>query len=76
MEDHQEKSNLNNYRQNKIGKRLLSIPETAEYISRTQGAVQELIYKGIIPVVKWDRRIFIDIHDLDALIDQSKKKKN
>lgn len=59
----------------KISKRLLSIPETAEYLGRTRGAVQELIYKGIIPVVKWDRRKFIDILDLDALIEQSKTSK-
>lgn len=60
-------------KEQRAGKRLFSIEESAVRLGRTPGAVRELVYKGIIPFVQFDRRIFIDVQDLDALIEQSKK---
>ena len=53
-------------------KRLLSVEEAAHYLGRTPGAIRELIYKGRLPVVKIDRRVQVDIQDLDLLVEKSK----
>lgn len=55
-----------------IGKRLLSVPEAAEYLGRTAWGIRGLIDNGKIPVVRFDRRVQIDRHDLDLLIERSK----
>jgi hypothetical protein len=52
-------------------RRLLNIKDAAEYLGRTEWAVRELIWKGL-PVVRIDRRIQLDLQDLDALIDSAK----
>jgi excisionase family DNA binding protein len=56
----------------KVQKRLLSVEEAAVYVGRTKEAVQHLIAAGKLPVVKADRRVFLDIRDLDLWIDQCK----
>jgi hypothetical protein len=63
------KGNLN-HRQ--IQKRLYTVEEAAEYLGRTVYAVREIYYSGKVPVVKIDGRIFIDVQDLERLIQQSK----
>ena len=55
-----------------IGKRLLSVPEAAEYLGRTPWAVRGLIDNGKLPVVRLDRRVQIDRLDLDRLIERCK----
>ncbi|WKZ34026.1 MAG: helix-turn-helix domain-containing protein [Thermodesulfobacteriota bacterium] len=55
-----------------IKPRLLSIEQAAIYLGRTPGAVRELIYKGRLPMVKLDRRIHLDLNDLDRIIEQHK----
>lgn len=49
----------------KTQKRLLNVEEAAVYLGRTKEAVQHLIAAGKLPVVKSDRRVFLDIRDLD-----------
>jgi excisionase family DNA binding protein len=52
----------------KIRKRLLSVNEAAVYLGRTREAVQHMVASGKLPVVKSDRRVFLDIKDLDQWI--------
>jgi len=56
----------------KIRKRLLAAEDAAVYLGRTKEAVQRLIAAGNLPTVKSDRRVFLEIQDLDRWIDQSK----
>ena len=56
----------------KIRKRLLTVEEAAVYLGRSKEAVQHLIAAGKLPTVKSDRRVFLDIKDLDQWIEQSK----
>jgi excisionase family DNA binding protein len=56
----------------KVQKRLLTVEEAAVYIGRTKEAVQHLIAAGKLPIVKSDRRVFLDIRDLDRWIEQCK----
>lgn len=56
----------------KSGPRLLNVEGAAEYISRSIKAMRQLISKGIVPIVRMDGRIFIDVRDLDKIIDESK----
>jgi hypothetical protein len=58
--------------QGEVQKRLYSIEEAAVYLGRTVYAVREIYYSGKLPVVKIDGRIYIDIQDMDTLIEQSK----
>jgi excisionase family DNA binding protein len=50
----------------------LNVEEAAVYLGRTKEAVQHLIAAGKLPVVKPDRRVFLDIRDLDQWIEQCK----
>lgn len=61
---------------NPVRKRLLSIKEAGEYLGRSIWAIRELQYKGILPYVRFDRRIYFDIRDLDEVIDRHKEKFN
>jgi hypothetical protein len=56
-------------------KRLYTVDEAATYLGRTPKALWELIWSGKLPTVRCDRRVYMDIHDLDALIDRSKAHK-
>ncbi len=53
-------------------RRLVSVPEAAEYLGRSTGAVREMIYSGKLPCVRFDRRVSIDLRDLENLIEHSK----
>lgn len=56
-----------------VAKRLLTVDEAAFYIGRTANAMRHLIAEGVIPIVRIGRkRIFIDIRDLDKIIEESK----
>ena len=58
--------------QDRLQKRLYSVDEAAVFLGRTPGAVRELIFKGKLPKVAIDRRVQLDRHDLDRLIDTHK----
>lgn len=55
-----------------VKRRLLSIEEAAVYMGRTEEAMQHLIASGKIRTVRIDRRVFVDLKDLDKLIEDYK----
>ena len=52
--------------------RLMTVEQAATYLGRTREAVQHLIAERRIPVVRSDRRVFLDVRDLDRWIDEAK----
>jgi excisionase family DNA binding protein len=55
-------------------KRLYSVPEAAYYLGRSVDGLRELIWKGQIPIVKADRRVLLDVRDMDEFIERNKTK--
>jgi excisionase family DNA binding protein len=55
-----------------IEPRLLSVEQAAQYISRSRAAVEHMVAAAKLPVVRSDRRVFIDVRDLDRWIDENK----
>ena len=57
-----------------LHKRLYTLKEAAEYLGRSVWSVRELIWAGKIPVVRGDgdRKIFLDIHDIEEYINRNK----
>ena len=53
--------------------RLLSVKEAAAYIGRTEQALQHLIHKREIVVVRKGRRVHLDRADLDRWIEANKE---
>lgn len=58
---------------NRLPKRLYSIKEASVYLGRSVCAIRELIWAGKIPAVRFDRKVYIDIYDLDELIEKNKE---
>jgi excisionase family DNA binding protein len=56
-----------------IAPRLLSVEQAAIYIGRTKDSVQHMAATGKLPVVRSDRRVFLDREDLDRWIDDNKQ---
>jgi excisionase family DNA binding protein len=56
-----------------IQPRLLTIEQAASYLGRSKAAVQHMVTDGKVPTVRSDRRIFIDVRDLDAWIEEHKQ---
>ena len=56
----------------RITPRLLTVKEAAGYIGRTEQAVQHLIHKRDLIVVRRGRRVHVDRADLDRWIDANK----
>ena len=54
------------------GARLLTVEAAAEYIGRTRPGMDHLIAAGKIPTVRADRRVMIDVRDLDKWIEDNK----
>ena len=55
-----------------IRPRLLTVDQVAVYLGRSKASVQHLISDQAIPVVRHDRRVFLDVRDLDRWIDSAK----
>jgi hypothetical protein len=55
-----------------IKPRLLTVEQASTYLGRTEEALQHMIAGGKVPTVRLDRRVFIDVRDLERLIDRSK----
>ena len=53
--------------------RLLTVEQASTYLGRTKTSLQHLISDGAIPVVRHDRRVFLDVRDLDSWIDSAKE---
>jgi excisionase family DNA binding protein len=58
-----------------IAPRLLTVEQAAQYISRSRAAVQHMVAAAKLPVVRSDRRVFIDVRDLDRWIEENKSKR-
>lgn len=53
--------------------RLLTVRQAAEYLGRSEQAVQHLVSAGKVPTVRADRRVFVDRCDLDRWIEENKQ---
>ncbi len=53
--------------------RLLTLAQAAVYLGLTQAALKAKARMGRIPTVEIDRKLRFDRHDLDRIIDESKK---
>jgi excisionase family DNA binding protein len=56
-----------------IRPRLLTVEQAAIYIGRSKEAVQHMVSSGKMPTVRTDRRVFVDVEDLDARIREHKQ---
>jgi excisionase family DNA binding protein len=54
------------------GPRLLTVEQAASYLGRSKEGVEHMVASAKIPTVRIDRRVFIDVRDLDRLIDDCK----
>lgn len=63
---------LANDHRSAVNRRLLSVDQAAIYVGRTKEALQFLLAAGKLPTVRSDRRVFLDIRDLDEWIERSK----
>jgi excisionase family DNA binding protein len=54
--------------------RLLTVEQAAVYVGRSKDAVHHMIASGKLPTVRADRRVFIDMRDLDAWIEEHKQR--
>jgi hypothetical protein len=57
-----------------VSPRLFRVDQAALYIGRTKEAVQHMLSGGKLPTVRPDRRVFIDVRDLDSWIDDNKQR--
>ncbi|MHB9098335.1 MAG: helix-turn-helix domain-containing protein [Syntrophales bacterium] len=57
-----------------VHKRLYTLKEGAAYLGRSEWGMRELIWAGVIPVVKPQaaRKIFLDVQDLDRFVETNK----
>lgn len=55
-----------------IKPRLLSIKEASAYLGRSVPSLRALIWAGNLPIVRVDRRIHLDLFDLEKWIEQHK----
>jgi len=62
-----------NAEQNRITKRLYTVEEAAMYLGRSVWSVRRLIWDGLLPEVRIDKRVQVDIRDLDAFIEHNKQ---
>ena len=53
-------------------KRLLTMEQAAEYLGRSKESLQHLVSSGKLPTVRSDRRVFLDVRDLDEWIEANK----
>jgi excisionase family DNA binding protein len=54
--------------------RLLTVEQAAGYLGRSKEAVEHMITSAKLSTVRIDRRVFIDLRDLDLLIENNKVK--
>ncbi len=63
---------LSTFSTSRPAKRLYTVLEASIYLGRTVNATREMQWAGKLPYVKLDGRIYFDVYDLDALIEQNK----
>ena len=55
-----------------IQKRLFTVKEAAVYLGRSVYGVRDLIWAGKLPCVRCDRRMHLDICDLEKFVEENK----
>jgi excisionase family DNA binding protein len=58
-----------------MNRRLISLPDAAEMLGMSIGSVRRLIWAGTLHSVKLNRRVLVDLRDLDRLIEQAKERR-
>jgi hypothetical protein len=53
--------------------RLLSVEGAAKYLSRTPSAIRNMISTKKLKVVRFDGRVYLDIQELDRMIESAKE---
>jgi excisionase family DNA binding protein len=53
--------------------RLLTVDQAAIFLGRTKDAIQHMVSAGKIAIVKSDRRVFLDVRDLEEWIEANKQ---
>jgi hypothetical protein len=53
-------------------KRLYTIPQAADYLGRSVWSIRRLIWGAVLPSVRVQGRVHLDVTDMDALIERSK----
>jgi len=56
----------------RVAPRLLSVPQAADYLGRSEQSIQHLIFRREIPVVRCGRRVHLDKVELDRWIERNK----
>jgi len=56
----------------RVKPRLFSVEEAAVYLGRSKEALEHMIGAGKLAVVRADRRVFLDVRDLDRWIEANK----
>jgi excisionase family DNA binding protein len=56
-----------------VSPRLLTVDQAATYLGRTKASLQHMVSAGRLPIVRADRRVFLDVRDLDGWIEQNKE---
>lgn len=56
----------------RVKPRLLTVEQAAAYLGRSEEAMQHMIASGKISAVRIDRRVFVDVGDLERLIEEHK----
>jgi excisionase family DNA binding protein len=55
-----------------IEPRLMTVPQAAFYIARTEQAVRHLIFNRDLPVIRAGRNVRLDRRDLDSYIENNR----
>jgi hypothetical protein len=55
-----------------VPKRLFTLREASMYMGRTLWGMRELVWSGLIPVVRTGKKMFVDVKDLDGYIEKNK----
>jgi excisionase family DNA binding protein len=53
-------------------KRLYELPEAAAYLSCSVMTMRRLLWNGVLPSVRFNRRLYVDGKDLDAFVETNK----
>jgi excisionase family DNA binding protein len=53
----------------RLKKRLYTVPEAAEYLGRSVWSVRKLIWGGVLPAVRVQGRVHLDLADMENLIE-------
>ncbi len=56
-----------------IKPRLLTVQQAATYMACSKASVYHQVAEGKLPVVRRDRRVFLDVRDIDGMIEACKQ---